>query len=103
MVVSEILLKFVQFIGYYFNYKYSIVNTSYKHQCFMPKIEKKRTKDEFDRFFFKKCDDEEDKLLIREPFDHTYNPCKTVSMENLEEIKKVFRQIYINILEKGEI
>ena len=103
MCVSEILLKFIQFIGYYFNYKYTIVNTSYECQSFMPKIQKNKIKDEFTKYFFKKCDKEEDLLLIREPFDYTYNPCKTVSSENIEYIKEIFREIYINILEKGTI
>ena len=104
MSASEILLKFIQFIGYYFNYKYTFVNSSYKSQCFMPKIEKFNLKDDKDaKFFFDKCKDEEEILLIREPFDYTYNPCKTVQKEKLELIKKTFREIYINILEKGEI
>ena len=103
MCVSEILLKFVQFIGYYFNYKYIIVNNSYEYQSFMPKTQKNKINDEYTKYFFRKCDEEEDLLLIREPFDYTYNPCKTVSSENLEHIKAIFREIYINILEKGEI
>ena len=104
MCASEILLKFIQFIGYYFNYKYTIVNSSYEFQSFMPKIQKNKIKDEFTKFFFNKCkEEEEDLLLIREPFDYTYNPCKAVSSDNLEDIKKIFRKIYINILEKGSI
>ena len=103
MAVSEILLKFIEFIGYYFNYKYTCVNTSYEYQSFMPKIQKNKLKDIYTKIFFKKCDEEEDCLLIREPFDHTYNPCKTVSKEKLEKIKEVFREIYVNILDKGEI
>ena len=103
MTVSEILLKFIEFIGYYFNYKYTIVNTSYECQSFMPKIQKNQLKDGFTKEFFKKCEKEEDILLIREPFDHTYNPCKTVCKDKLEKIKEVFRNIYVNILENGEI
>ena len=103
MAVSEILLKFIEFIGYYFNYKYTIVNTCYEFQSFMPKIQKDKLKDDGTRHFFKKCDQEEDLLLIREPFDYTYNPCKTVSKEKLDYIKEVFREIYVNILERGEI
>ena len=102
MSASEILLKFIEFIGYYFNYKYTIVNTSYEYQSFMPKIQKNQLKDGFTKEFFKRCE-QEDILLIREPFDHTYNPCKTVSEEKLEKIKEVFRNIYANILENGEI
>ena len=106
MSASEILLKFIQFIGYYFNEKYTIVNSSYRHQNFMPKIQKNSLKyDDDTKFFFKICRDKEDpdQLLIREPFDFTYNPCKTVQKEKLESIKKNFRDMYINILEKGEI
>ena len=103
MAASEILLKFIEFIGFYFNYKYTIVNTCYEFQSFMPKIQKDKLKDDGTRHFFRKCDEDEDLLLIREPFDYTYNPCKTVSKEKLEIIKEVFREIYINILEKGEI
>ena len=103
MAASEILIKFIEFIGYYFNYKYTIVNTCYEFQSFMPKIQKEKVKDDGTRHFFRKCDEDEDLLLIREPFDYTYNPCKTVSKEKLEIIKEVFREIYINILEKGEI
>ena len=103
MTVSEIFLKFAQFIGYYFNYRYTIVNSCYEYQSFMPKVLKTKLKDEYTKYFFKKCNEDDDLLLIREPFDYTYNPCKTVSKENLEEIKKIFRDIYINILEKGTI
>ena len=104
MTASEIFLKFVQFIGYYFNYRYTIVNSCYEYQSFMPKVLKNKLRDENTKYFFKKCGGEdEDLLLIREPFDYTYNPCKTVPRENLEEIKRIFRDIYINILENGTI
>jgi len=103
MTVSEIFLKFAQFIGYYFNYRYTIVNSCYEYQSFMPKVLKNKLKDDNTKYFFKKCNEDDDLLLIREPFDYTYNPCKTVPKENLEEIKKIFRDIYINILEKGTI
>ena len=103
MTVSEIFLKFAQFIGYYFNYRYTIVNSCYEYQSFMPKVFKNKLKDGNTKYFFKKCNDDDDLLLIREPFDYTYNPCKTVPKENLEEIKRIFRDIYINILEKGTI
>lgn len=103
MTVSEIFLKFSQFIGYYFNYRYTIVNSCYECQSFMPKVLKNKLKDDNTKYFFKKCNENDDLLLIREPFDYTYNPCKTVSKDKLEEIKSIFRDIYINILEKGEI
>ena len=103
MAVSEILLRFVQFIGYFFNYKYTIVNTSYECQSFISKVQINKLNDDNTKYFFKKCDEKEDLLLIREPFDYTYNPCKTVSKEKLDYIKKVFREIYINILENGTI
>ena len=103
MSLSEILLKFIQFIGYFFNYRYIMVNTNYEYQGFMPKIEKIKSKDEFVKLVYKKCDDPDNALLIREPFDHTYNPCKSVSPDKLDEIQEKFRKIYINILEKGEI
>ena len=103
MTVSEIFLKFAQFIGYYFNYRYTIVNSCYEYQSFMPKVLKNKLRDENTKYFFRKCNEDDDLLLIREPFDYTYNPCKTVPKENLEEIKRIFRDIYINILEKGAI
>ena len=107
MSCAEILIKFVQFIGYFFSYKYTMVNTCYEYQSFMPKIEKNNIKDEFTKLFFRKCEkdenENEDKLLIREPFDYSYNPCKSVPFENLDEIQKKFRNIYFNILEFGEI
>jgi hypothetical protein len=103
MAVSEILLKFIQFIGYFFNYKYTMVNSSYENQGFIPKIVKNKSNDEFVKCVFKKCDDLDDTLLIREPFDHTYNPCKSVPHEKLDEIQEKFRNIFINIFEKGEL
>ena len=103
MSVSEILLKFIQFIGFFFNYKYTMVDTSYEFQGFMPKIEKIKSKDGFVNFVYKKCDSPENTLLIREPFDHTYNPCKSVPADKLDKIQEEFKKIYINILEKGEI
>ena len=103
MSVSEILLKFVQFIGYFFNYKYTMVNASYEFQGFMPKIEKIKSKDGFVNIVYKTCEHPENTLFIREPFDHTYNPCKSVPPDKLDKIQEEFRKIYINILEKGEI
>ena len=75
----------------------------------MTKIEKIKSKDEFVKCVINKNrgtdkeKDIEDILLIREPFDHTYNPCKSVSPEKLDEIQEKFREIYINILKNGEI
>ena len=103
MSLSEILLKFVQFIGYFFNYRYVMVNTNYEYQGFISKIEKIKSKDEFVKTVYNNCDDPDNTLLIREPFDHTYNPCKSVTSDKLDEIQEKFRKIYINILEKGEI
>ena len=103
MPVAEILLKFVQYIGYFFNYRYTIVDSSYEYQGFNPKLEKLQSKDDFVRNVYKKCDDPDNALLIREPFDNTYNPCKSVSSDKLDEIQEIFRKIYINILEKGKI
>ena len=98
-----ILLKFVQYIGYFFNYRYTLVDSSYEYQGFVPKIAKIESRDDFVKIVYKKCDDPDNALLIREPFDHTYNPCKSVSPDKLDEIQEKFRKIYINILEKGEI
>ena len=103
MSLSEILIKFIQFIGYFFNYKYTMVNTSYEYQGFLPKIEKIKSKDGFVYSVFKKCTDPENILLIREPFDHTYNPCKSVPSDKIDKIQEEFRKIYINILENGEV
>ena len=103
MPAAEILLKFVQYIGYFFNYRYTIVDSSYEYQGFNPKLEKLQSKDDFVRNVYKKCDDPDNALLIREPFDNTYNPCKSVSSDKLDEIQEIFRKIYINILEKGKI
>ena len=102
MALSQIMLKFIQFIGYFFNYDYSFVNTSYECQSFTPKAQVYKLKDQDTKKFFKKFESE-NALLIREPFDHTYNPCKTVDKENLKKITKIFREIYQNILEKGVI
>ena len=103
MPVAEILLKFVQYIGYFFNYRYTLVDSSYEYQGFVPKIDKIESRDDFVKIVYKKCDDPDNALLIREPFDNTYNPCKSVSPEKLDKIQKIFREIYINILEKGKI
>jgi hypothetical protein len=103
MTTSEIFLKFAEFIGYIFNYKYTIVNTSYECQNFMPIIFENKLKDEGTKRFMKKCKKAHDLLLIREPFDHTYNPCKSVPEENLEKIKLIMRNIYKKIIEEGSI
>ena len=95
MPAAEILLKFVQYIGYFFNYRYTIVDSSYEYQGFNPKLEKLQSKDDFVRNVYKKCDDPDNALLIREPFDNTYNPCKSVSSDKLDEIQEILEKFIL--------
>ena len=107
MSCSELLVKFIEFIGFYFNYNYVCVNSGFEGQNFMSKIKIEKLKYDylFQQFYKKfKKKRENDKgfnILIREPFDHSYNPANEVFPEYIDKIQKQFREIYLNILENG--
>lgn len=107
MSCSELLVKFIEFIGFYFNYNYVCVNSGFEGQNYMSKIKIEKLKyDNLFQSFYKKFQKKGEKdrgfnILIREPFDHSYNPANEVLPEYIDKIQKQFREIYFSILENG--
>ena len=106
MTVSEIFLLFCKFIGFYFNYKNICVNCSFEFQGFVSKNIMTLTNLKGDlkgRKFYNNVflKNNSKNIFIREPFDHTYNPAKEVSIENMDKIIDTFKLIYKNIIENG--
>ena len=111
MSCGELLLKFLEFVGFYFNYEYVLVNSSFTGQCFMSKVQLKTTINQdkeywkfYKNYWRKRTDNQDGKdVLIREPFDHTYNPAHEVRRDNMNFIQKTLATIYKNILKTGKI
>ena len=108
MTVSEIFLMFCKFIGFYFHYQTICANCSFEFQGFVPKkfLQENMLKGDIKgKNFFKKVmlKDNFENIYIREPFDHTYNPAKEVSNENMNFIIKQFKEIYFKIINNGDI
>ena len=106
MSCGELLLKFLEFVGFYFNYEYVLVNSSFTGQCFMSKVQMKsiiNQDKEYWKFYknsWRKRNDNPDgkNVLIREPFDHTYNPAHEVTKDKMNLIQETLAEIYIHIL-----
>lgn len=73
---SELLTQFFYFYGYEFCPTLKMINVSHSHKVF-PNREKYESLFASE-FVAKNCDDQ--LILIREPFNHTYNPAKNVKV-----------------------
>ena len=109
MSCSELFIKFTEFIGFFFNSDYVFVNAGFEKPSFMPKLNIKHFKFDIDfvkfykSFIRRNMVGEQTKMLIREPFDHSYNPANEVKPEFMNIIQKTFRDLYRNMIEKGEL
>ena len=108
MTVSEIFLMFCKFIGFYFYYHSICVNCSFEFQGFVPKRllqENTLRGDVKGKKFFQKVIEKYsyNNIYIREPFDHTYNPAKSVTNEKMDFIIKQFKNIYFQIVNNGTL
>lgn len=111
MSCGELLLKFLEFVGFYFNYEYVLVNSSFTGQCFMSKVQMKTIINQdkeywkFYKNYWRKRNDNIDgkNVLIREPFDHTYNPAHEVTKDKMNIIQERLVEIYEHILKSGNI
>ncbi len=103
MTLSEILIKFIEFFIFYFEFEFNFISVSYHNEGFCSKKIFNGKKNEY-TFNFNEFKNEfvvskyflENYSLIRDPFDHSYNPIK-VSREKFNEIKKKFKDFYFSI------
>ena len=112
MSLSEIFLKFFEFIGFYFNYKYVWINAAFdeenkKGQEFLSKRELNNISNKnyaLKRFkTLEKKKGKKDFVFIMEPFDYTYSPTHEVNNKDMDKIQKIFREIYFNMIKNGKI
>lgn len=109
MSCSELFIKFTEFIGFFFNSDYVFVNAGFEKTSFMPKLNIKNLKFDVDfskfykRILKRTMQGEQTKMLIREPFDHSYNPANEVKPEFMNIIQKTFRDLYRNMIKNGEL
>lgn len=104
MSCSELLLKFLEFIGFYWNYETIYANTRSNNQCYQNKKDiKKQYKDDklfvtfYNEVFLKKQTIKD--TLICEPFDHRYNPAKNTTESNMKDLINKIKGLYYQMIE----
>ena len=63
------------------------------------------TNDKFKQFYlksYKKHEQNDSHILLREPIDHSYNPAKGVDEKHMDEILYKIRNCYYSIIKYGE-
>jgi hypothetical protein len=105
MSLAELLIKFLEFLIFYFKYDSMYVNCSFSGECFMNKNELQNLENKDPYYFqiyknFLKKDKGD--ILIREPFDYTYNPAQTMFKEKTFEFIKSLKEYYFNLIQTGD-
>ena len=111
MTVSEILIKFLEFVIFYFKYNTLYVNVSFDGENFdnISNIYSNDNKSDFEfkKYFiykymkFKGIENERDGfLLARDPFDSHYNPGQTLKA-NINNFVEKLILAYFTLIEKG--
>ena len=114
MSCSELLLKFLEFVIFYFKYDTIFVNCSFEKEGFenIEKINEKISDDAnsfknyFNRKYIKKNKGEKNKdgyFLIRDPFDPRYNPAQTLKCNSLKKFFSRLRFAYYNLIKYGNL
>jgi hypothetical protein len=106
MSLSELFVKFLEFVIFYFKYDSIFVHSSFSGECFMNKGDIKNLEFNDKHFYemsknFLKKDKAE--ILIREPFDYGYNPAQTMFKEKTSEFSNKLKDYYFSIIETGEL
>ena len=106
MGLSELFIKFLEFVIFYFKYDSIFVHSSFAGECFMNKSDIKELEYNDKHFYdmtnlFLKKDKAE--IIIREPFDHGYNPAQTMLKEKTIEFNLKLKEYYFNLIETGEL
>ena len=114
MSCSELLLKFLEFIIFYFKHDTIFVNCSFTYEGFqnMEKINDDVNEDNnifinyFNNKYNKKNKGEKSKdgyFLIRDPFDPRYNPAQTLKASSLKKLFSRLKMAYYHLLKYGEL
>ena len=115
MSCSELLLKFFEFVIFYFKYDTIFVNCSFDYEGFenLENINENMSSDDvntfnnyFNRKYLKKSKGEKNKdgyFLIRDPFDPRYNPAQTLKFNSLKKFFSRLRLAYFNLIKYGNL
>jgi DNA polymerase sigma len=104
MSLAELFLKFLEFVIFYFKYDSVYANCSFSGECFMNKsmITSYDSKDKFSNIYKGVVNkNKKYSIIIRDPFDHTYNPAQTLHIERATEFINKLKSFYFDILENG--
>ena len=103
MSLAELFLKFIEFLIFYFRYESVFAYCSFSPgEGFYNKLNHKNFG--FDDKFYQNLNyiNKRGDILIREPFDHGYNPAQTMEKKNTEDFIAELKNFYFNLIEKGE-
>lgn len=114
MSCSELLLKFLEFIIFYFKYDTVFVNCSFIYEGFQNMEDiNKEIKDEnngfinyFKKKYNKKNNGEKIKdgyFLTRDPFDSRYNPGQTLKLNSLKKFFSRLKMAYFHLVKYGNL
>lgn len=115
MSCSELLLKFLEFVIFYFKYDSVFVNCSFTYEGFQnfkniinnDNREDKIFMNYFNRKYIKKNNKGEKScdgyFLIRDPFDPRYNPAQTMKASSLKKFFTRLKMVYYNLIKYGSL
>ena len=118
MSCSELLLKFLEFVIFYFKYDAVFVNCSFTYEGFQnfknindiinnDNKEDKIFMNYFNRKYIKKNNKGEKSydgyFLIRDPFDPRYNPAQTMKASSLKKFFARLKMVYFNLIRYGSL
>ena len=118
MSCSELLLKFLEFVIFYFKYDAVFVNCSFTYEGFqnfknINDIINSDNKEDiifmnyFNRKYIKKNNKGEKSydgyFLIRDPFDPRYNPAQTMKASSLKKFFTRLKMVYFNLIKYGSL
>lgn len=102
MSLSELFIKFLEFFIFYFKNDAIYVNTTYGNERLVSKIELNAERQQEDMVFNHHLFNKKSCILIREPFDHTYNATQNLDEKNYRENMKILIEIYNNLVKTGD-
>jgi hypothetical protein len=97
--LSELYLKFIEFMAFYF--KYDAVYVDGTVERFVSKSEHRQYSKGLFNFDYFNDNNGKNGLVVRDPFDHTYNPAR-VSEDKREELFSSLRSYYYDLIENKE-
>ena len=114
MSCSELLLKFLEFVIFYFKYDTIFINNSFAKEGFqnMENINDETIKENisfinyFNQKYIKKNKGERNRdghFLIRDPFDPRYNPGQTLKLNSLKKFFSRLKMAYFNLIKYGNL